>query len=117
MSKTPPPEQGTITLHPGWNLVSTPLPLKDQYRTAGQVFGAIDTDSRSIFSYDAASKQFVPLDSNSVIFPLEGIWVYSKGEALLTLNYQVTTTRIHLNAYAGRLEPCRLPFNRTWIFT
>jgi PKD repeat protein len=88
--KKPAPEQGTIILHPGWNLISTPLPLKDQYCTAGQVFATIDTDSRSIFSYDAVSEQFVPMNSNSVIFPLEGIWVYSKGEVPLTFKYQVT---------------------------
>jgi PKD repeat protein len=88
--KKPAPEEGTIILHPGWNLIATPLPLKSQYCTAGQVFATIDTDSRSIFSYDAVSEQFVPLNSNSVIFPLEGIWVYSKSEIPLTFKYQVT---------------------------
>jgi PKD repeat protein len=86
----PAPEQGITTLHPGWNLVSAPVPLKDQYRTAGQVFAGVNTDSRSIYSYNAGSKQFVPLNSQSVIFPLEGIWVYSKIEAPLEFNYQVT---------------------------
>ena len=95
----PVPEQGTITLHPGWNLVATPVPLKEQYRTAGQVFGGVNTDSRSIYSYNAGSKQFIPLNSQSVIFPLEGIWVYTKNEAPLTFNYQVTrpvTISMHL---------------------
>ncbi len=86
--RQPPLLQGTITLHPGWNLVSTPLPLQDQYHTAGQVFAAVDTDSRSIYSYDAGLKQFVVLDSHSEISPLRGIWVYSKNEAPLTFNYQ-----------------------------
>ena len=97
----PAPEQGTITLHQGWNLVSTPVPLKDQYRTAGQVFAGVDTDSRSIYLYNAGSKQFVPLNSQSVILPLEGIWVYSKDEIPLTFNYQVTrpvTISIHLSS-------------------
>lgn len=88
--RQPPLVQGTITLHPGWNLVSTPLPLKDQHRTAGQVFAAIDTDSRSIYSYDAGLKQFVVLNSTSEILPLKGIWVYSRNVAPLTFNYQVT---------------------------
>jgi PKD repeat protein len=88
--RQPAPEYGTIILHPGWNLVSTPVPLKEQYHTAGQVFAGIDTDSRSIFSYDAGSKQFIPLNPNSEIFPLEGIWVYSKNETPLTFSYQVT---------------------------
>jgi len=95
----PAPEQGITTLHPGWNLVSAPVPLKDQYRTAGQVFAGVNTDSRSIYSYNAGSKQFVPLNSQSVIFPLEGIWVYSKIEAPLEFNYQVTrpvTISMHL---------------------
>jgi PKD repeat protein len=86
----PVPEEGIIMLHKGWNLVSSPLPLKEQYRTAGQVFVAIDTDSHSIYSYNAVSKQFIPLNSYSVIYPLEGIWVYSKFEAPLTFSYQVT---------------------------
>ncbi len=97
----PAPELGIITLHPGWNLVSPPVPLKDQYRTAGQVFASVDTDSRSIFSYDAGSKQFIPLNSRSVIFPLEGIWVYSKNEAPVTFNYQVTrpvTISMHMSS-------------------
>gem|GEM_PF-2376794 len=95
----PPLLQGTITLHPGWNLISTPLPLKDQYRTTAQVFAGIDTDSRSIYSYDAGSKQFVVLNSHSEILPLTGIWVYSKGEIPLTFNYQVArpvTISLHM---------------------
>jgi len=88
--RSPAPDHGTITLHQGWNLVSSPLPLKDQYRTAGQVFSTVDTNSRSIFSFDAGSKLFIPLNSSSEILPLEGIWVYSKSEAPLTFNYQVT---------------------------
>ena len=88
--RLPPPGQGTITLRPGWNLVSTPLPLQEQDRTAGRVFAGIDMDSRSMFSYDAGSGQYVPLNLHSIIFPLEGIWVYSKDEVPLTFNYQVT---------------------------
>jgi PKD repeat protein len=83
------PEQGTITLHPGWNVISPPLPLKDQFRNASQVFAGINTDYHSIYSYDAGSKQFIPLNSQSEILPLEGIWVYSKKETPLTFNYQV----------------------------
>ena len=99
--RSPIPDNGTIILHPGWNLVSTPLPLKEQYRTAGQVFASVDTGSRSIFSYDAGSKQFIPLNSNSVIFPLEGIWVYSKNDIPVTFNYQVTrpiTISMHMSS-------------------
>jgi PKD repeat protein len=95
------PEYSTVTLHSGWNLVSTPLPLKDQSRTAGQLFAAVDSDSRSFYSYDAGSKQFIPLNSLSEIFPLEGIWVYSKSESPLTFRYQVTqpvTISMHLPA-------------------
>jgi PKD repeat protein len=95
----PAPEQGTIVLHPGWNLVSPPVPLKEQYHTAAQVFADVDTDSRSIYSYDAGSNQFVPLTSQSVILPLEGIWVYSKYEIPLTFEYQTSrpvTVLLHL---------------------
>lgn len=88
--KPPATEQGTITLMRGWNLVSTPLPLKDQYRAAGLIFAGVDMDSRSLFSYDAGSKHYIPLDSQSILLPLEGIWVYSKNEAPLTFKYQVT---------------------------
>jgi PKD repeat protein len=94
-------EESTVNLHPGWNLVSTPLPLKDQSRTAGQLFVAVDSDSRSFYSYDAGSKQFIPLNSQSEIYPLEGIWVYSKSEFSLMFRYQVTqpvTISMHLPA-------------------
>jgi PKD repeat protein len=86
----PIPEQVTITLQPGWNLISTPLPLNDQYHTAGQIFGTIDTGSRSIFSYNAVTKQFIPLNYQSEIVPLEPIWVYSKNEAPMAFRYNVT---------------------------
>jgi PKD repeat protein len=86
----PVPEQVTITLHPGWNLISTPLPLNDQYHMAGQIFGTIDSDSRSIFSYNAVSKQFIPLNYQSEIVPLEAIWVYSKNEAPMAFRYNAT---------------------------
>jgi PKD repeat protein len=97
--RQPVPAQGTVTLHPGWNLISTPFALKEQYRTAGQVFSLIDTESRSIYTYDAGSKKFIPMNSNSVIFPLEGIWVYSKNEVQLSFNYDVIrplTISMHL---------------------
>jgi PKD repeat protein len=95
----PVPVQGTVTIYPGWNLISTPLALKEQYRTAGQVFSQIDTDSRSIYTYDAGLKQFIPMNSDSVISPLEGIWVYSKNEVQLSFIYDVTrplTISMHL---------------------
>jgi PKD repeat protein len=87
--KDPLKEQDQVTLHPGWNLVSTPLPLKGQLQTASVVFAVVDTDSHSIYSYDAGSKQFVALNSQSVIPPLEGIWVYSKNERNITFNYEI----------------------------
>ncbi len=88
--RDPPVDHGTVTLMPGWNLVSTPLPLNAQYQTAGEVFSGIDSGSRSIFSYDARSKHYASLSSESIISPLEGIWIYSTNETPLTFNYQVT---------------------------
>lgn len=88
--REPAPLNGTITLYPGWNLVCTPLPLQEKFRTAGDIFSSVDTDSRSVYAYNAGTRQFIPLMAGSLINPLDGIWIYSKNKVNITFNYDIT---------------------------
>jgi hypothetical protein len=71
-----------LTLEAGWNFISVPKRLASGYSTAQQVFGSVDTDGHSIFGYDATSG-WAAMSSDSVVSPLEGIWIYSASQVEL----------------------------------
>ena len=81
------PEQAVITLLPGWNLISSPLPLAASSDHVAEVFGSVNTGSHSIYIYDAGDGRFVPLTGTNTLEPLQGIWVYSYSEQNITLRY------------------------------
>jgi len=82
---TPSPGE-SLTLAPGWNFVSVPRPLAAGNDTAA-IFAGVDSDSRSIFRYDSAARDWAALDEEDRLAPLEGIWIYSVGPATVPLNF------------------------------
>jgi len=78
-----------MRLYPGWNFVSTPKALADGHNTVGTVFiGVVDTGGRSIFLYDAGSMSWQQMTAESMIRPLDGIWIYSTGTVDVPLTYK-----------------------------
>ena len=81
------PDQAVITLLPGWNLVSSPLPLAGSSDHVAEVFGSVNTGSHSIYIYNAGDGRFVPLTGTNTLEPLQGIWVYSVAPTNITFQY------------------------------
>lgn len=65
----------TLTLHPGWNFISIPKKLTSGNCTAAEVFAGVQTDGHSIFQY--TSSGWSAMSSDTIVSPLEGIWIYS----------------------------------------
>jgi len=76
-----------LALHPGWNFISVPRPLADGLDTVGLVFSGVDSAGRSIFLYDGAAARWRQVWSDDRIGALDGIWVYSSGNASVPLVY------------------------------
>ena len=71
-----------LTLEAGWNFISVPKRLASGYSTAQQVFGSVNTDGHSIFTYDGTNG-WTAMSSDNVVSPLEGIWIYSAAQVEL----------------------------------
>jgi len=82
----PPPSGPALTLHPGWNFISIPRLLAAGNDTAA-IFAGVETEKRSIFRYDTAAGDWVALDKDDRIAPLEGFWIYSVGPTTVPLNF------------------------------
>jgi hypothetical protein len=77
-------EVPTISLKPGWNFISTPKALAPGSDTAS-IFSGIDTDGHSILQYDSTQKNWITMNTFTLVKPLDGIWIYSKTKAKVTL--------------------------------
>ncbi|MDD1718727.1 MAG: hypothetical protein LUQ25_01585 [Methanoregulaceae archaeon] len=90
----PGPEPATLTipLQTGWNLVSTPRTLADGHRNASEVFGQVDTGSRSLFTYDASLRNWRQIKASDPIRPLDAIWIYSMSETAILLTFNGAAT-------------------------
>jgi len=66
-----------LNLQPGWNFISFPKRLAADNCSAQEVFNAVDTAGHSIFTYDACGG-WTAIEPETVIMPLEGIWIYSE---------------------------------------
>ncbi|MDD4254338.1 MAG: NosD domain-containing protein [Methanofollis sp.] len=74
-----------LTLHKGWNFVSTPRTLGPGNDTVA-VFGGVDCAGHSIFGYDGTNGWEV-LKTSAPIKPLDGIWIYSNTTATVALTF------------------------------
>lgn len=90
-----------IKLFNGWNYISVPQTLLPGHDTAGVVFAGIDTAAHSIFEYDASNPQWIPLNANSPIRPLDGIAIYSNGTQYVVLTFQTPPYIPSKTIYSG----------------
>ncbi|MFH0966827.1 MAG: lectin like domain-containing protein, partial [Methanobacteriota archaeon] len=77
-----------LSLSPGWNLITAPMPLLSGSNTAA-LFAGVDSAGHSIFTYNGTSWMLVKKDE--VIFPLIGYWVYSTKIVTIPLYFESIT--------------------------
>ncbi|MBN1167537.1 MAG: hypothetical protein JXA44_10475 [Methanospirillaceae archaeon] len=77
----------SLDLYPGWNCVSSPRQLAPGYDTAS-LFSTINTAGRSIWLYDAVTGSWISADAETIINPMQGIWIYSEDQAMVTLIFK-----------------------------
>ena len=87
------PYDDKVPLSVGWNFISVPKKLAPGSDT-GSIFKCIDTAGHSMFWYDAGKRLWNVIDPNTPIKPLEGYWVYSKGQAYVPLMYDHNPVQI-----------------------
>jgi len=70
-----PGETGTLTLHPGWNFVSTPKRLVNGANTFA-IFKDVDTADHAVLLYDGITG-WRSANLTTPFRPLDGAWVYA----------------------------------------
>lgn len=75
-----------ITLHEGWNLVSTPRTLDKNANTA-KIFSDVGAQGHSIWTYDSEKGGWIDLTQDDIIKPLHGFWIYSVQRQWVPLTY------------------------------
>ncbi|MDR2855533.1 MAG: hypothetical protein LBV40_05200 [Methanomicrobiales archaeon] len=75
-----------IMLYEGWNLVATPRTLDKSANTA-KIFGDVNADGHSIWTYDVERGGWIDLIQDDVIKPLYGYWVYTTQKQWVPLTY------------------------------
>jgi len=81
-----PAENGTLTLNPGWNFISTPKRLSAGNDTAA-IFLDVDMAGRPLYAYDAATGEWLQANQSTSISPLYGYWLYSNITTGISFNY------------------------------
>ena len=77
-----------ITLLNGWNVISVPRTLADGHNNGTAVFGSIDTAGHSIFEYDGSTQLWTQVLADTIIRPLDAIWIYSNGTQTVQLEFK-----------------------------
>ncbi|MCK5108820.1 MAG: dockerin type I repeat-containing protein, partial [Methanosarcinales archaeon] len=78
-------ETNSINLFAGWNFVSTPVKLKNNYDTVQQVFSGVDTKYNPIYLYGGGTWNV--MGGSDIMVALDGIWIYSTDDAAVSLNF------------------------------
>jgi len=82
-----PIDPSTITLYPGWNLVSVPRVLDANFNTA-VIFQNVPTGGHAIWSYDPFQQYWTQVMSDTVIEPLYGYWIYATSTTNVPLQFR-----------------------------
>jgi len=90
LAAPPTPPANIIKLYPGWNFVSTAKKLAAGSNTVNVVFANVDMDHHSPLLYDGQTKTWIQFISGTVK-PLDGIWVYSKYQTDVTLQFDTSS--------------------------
>jgi hypothetical protein len=66
-----------LTLQEGWNYIAIPYTHTNYQHTAFSLFSTVNTMGHSILRYNSQTQLWEALSQQSVVTPLEGVWVYS----------------------------------------
>lgn len=66
-----------LALQEGWNYIAIPYTHTNYQHTAFSLFSTVNTAGHSIFRYNSQTQFWETLDPQSVVTPLEGIWIYA----------------------------------------
>jgi S-layer glycoprotein len=77
----------TVSLEQGWNLISVPKVLSPGHNTAATVFSSVDTGGHSIWKYNAQTQTWVKVFPDTLIQPLEGMFVFSIAKTSIPLDF------------------------------
>ncbi len=78
-----------ITLHPGWNFVSTPKTL-DAGADSIALFDGVDTDGHSVLLYNG-TRGWEAMSSQESFQPLDGVWIFANGTYTIPLSFAADT--------------------------
>ncbi|WP_181391631.1 S8 family peptidase [Methanospirillum lacunae] len=89
-----------INLSPGWNFVSVPS-FPASGKTGGDLFQGINTDGHTIWKYNAVDQDWVAVEKQTNLTPLEGFLLYSDRQSSLPLVLDNRTKAHELNMSCG----------------
>jgi len=78
----------SISLLTGYNLISVPRTLAEGHNTAATVFSGIDTGGHSILEYDGSTHSYITVTGDTIIRPLDGIFIYSTSSQTVPLYFK-----------------------------
>lgn len=86
----------TISLEPGWNLVSVPVSLEPGQDSVS-IFAQVDTAGHSIFSWNSASGNWERMNRDSPLDPLTAVWIYTPSSVQVRLPVAVNNPQGELS--------------------
>ena len=66
-----------LTLQEGWNYIAVPFTHTNYQHTAFSLFSTVNTMGHSVLRYNSQTQVWEVLSPQSVVAPLEGIWIYA----------------------------------------
>jgi len=66
-----------LNLQEGWNYIAIPFTHTNYQHTAFSLFSTVNTTGHSVLRYNSQTQLWDVLYPQSVVTPLEGIWIYS----------------------------------------
>ncbi|MDD3932256.1 MAG: PKD domain-containing protein [Methanoculleus sp.] len=79
-------EASVLTLHSGWNFVSTPKRLADGANTFA-IFNGVDTAGHTILLYDGLDYDWKMMSPTDTFRPLDAVWIYANTSYTIPLTF------------------------------
>jgi hypothetical protein len=102
----------SLSLYPGWNMISIPYPLRDGNNT-GSIFSGINTTSHTIWRYSSGETHWVPVQADDILFQMDVIWIHSRDRATLSLHYDDTRQNMTARHLQAGWNPLGIPGRST----
>jgi len=75
-----------LQLSAGWNFISVPKRLASDADTVSEVLlRYVDTANNPLYLYDASGSEWMEMRDDDVLYPLDGIWIYSVNSTAIPL--------------------------------